>query len=485
MMLIVFLCSLLKSYRFLQILQLEHYEVKKYIKYVINNYLYYNMLPFICLLTFQFYENDISRFIFVIVLYIFLSMSTLVSIVKLQFTNKIIRIYLMLIPIYLLMFINPIIFFLLFELLLLIPFYLNKPIDKKINKKYLDLSKRKYENFNNIKIGITGSYGKTSTKNIVNELMSNYYLGSCSYKSFNTLLGISKYINDIPLEAYDYVVLEYGASKLGDIKEISGYFNCDIACITEIGYMHLDTFKSIENILEEKLSLSKNAKVVVLNYEQELLREYKLDKEVISYGFNHGDYQAKNIVLTYSDTTFDLFYKNIFISNIKTNLIGRHQVLNLLCAICILHYLRIDIKDSIKFMSTLTNTKSRLVYKKYEKYEILDDSYNANLVGSINALELLNTSIYKKILITPGYVENKEVEEALYIKLTNKILEFKPFVILIGNKQTKILQKLFDNKVEYIVLDTFKSAMNYINELDDFHTILIENDLPDNYRKVI
>ncbi len=485
MTLLVFIATLLKSYRFFQIFQLEHYDVNKYIKYVLNNYLYYNILPLLCLLTFVNYENDISRFIFIIVLYVFVSMSTLVSIVRLKYTNKIIRMYFFLIPCYLLIFINPIIFFLLFEFILLIPFYLNKPIDNKINKKYLESSVKKYNNFNNYKIGITGSYGKTSTKNIINDLLKNYYLGSCSYKSFNTLLGISKYINDIPLEAYDYLVLEYGANKVGDIKEITNYFNPDIACVTEIGYMHLDTFKNTNNILNEKMSLCDNAKVVILNYEQVLLREYKIDKEIISYGFNYGDYQAKNIVVSYSNTKFDLYYKDEFIDAITTNLVGRHQVLNLLCGICVLHYLNIDIKDSIKYINNLSNTESRLVYKKYEKYEILDDSYNANLVGSINALEILNNSVNKKILITPGYVENKEVEEDLYKKFSNKIIEVNPFVILVGHKQTKILQELLKNKVEFIVVETFKHAMNYVNELEDYHTILIENDLPDNYRKVI
>ncbi|MFI3329931.1 MAG: Mur ligase family protein [bacterium] len=485
MMILVFICTLLKSYRFLQILQLEHYEVKKYLKYVVDNYLYYNILPLVCLLTFTFYENDLSRFIFIVVLYLFLSMSTLVSIVKLKFTNRIIRIYLCLIPLYLLLFVNPILFFLLFEFILLIPFYLNKPIDKKINEKYLEKSISKYNNFNNIKIGITGSYGKTSTKNIINDLLKNYYLGSCSYKSYNTLLGISRYINDIPLEAYDYIVLEYGASKVGDIKEITNYFNPDIACVTEIGYMHLDSFKSKNNILNEKMSLCDNAKVVVLNYEQVLLREYNIDKEVISYGFNYGDYQAKEIIVTHKNTTFDLYYKEEYIDNIKTNLIGRHQVLNLLCAICIMHYLKIDIKDSIKYINCLSNTESRLVYKQFKKYEVLDDSYNANLVGSLNALEILSNSKYNKILITPGYVENKEVEEDLYTKLSLKIIEVNPFVILVGNKQTKILQDLLKGKVEFIVVETFKSAMNYVNELEDYSTILIENDLPDNYRKVI
>ncbi len=480
MKLIILLCCLLKSYRFLQILQLEHYDIKKYLKYVKNNYIYYNLIPLICLIGFKFVSSDIVNVISVFILFVYLTMATTVSIVRVKFTNKIKRIYLFLFIIsFLVLLPFEILYFLLFEFILLISFFLNKPIDNYINKKYLNKSINKYNNFTGYKIGVTGSYGKTSTKNIINDLLKNYYLGSCSYKSFNTLLGISTYINDIPIDLYDYVVLEYGASRVGDIEELTNSFNPDIACVTEIGYMHLDTFKNIRNIINEKMSILKNAKVAILNYEQLFIREYHTEIPVISYGFNHGDYRAKNVIVNYDFSSFDLYYKEEYIDTVKTNLVGRHQILNLLCGICVLHYLDIDIKFCIKYINELSNTENRLVLKKYQKYQILDDSYNANLVGSINALEILDNINTKKILITPGYVENKEVEYELYEKLSLKIKEVNPFVILVGNKQTKVLQELLD---DYMVVSSFKEAMSYVNNLEDYHTILIENDLPDNYK---
>ncbi len=478
---VILICCLLKSYRYLQILQLEHYDVNKYLKYIKNNYIYYNLIPLVFLLCFKFIDSDIINVICLFSLFVYLSMATIVSIVRMKFTKKIIRIYCLLLLVLPLIFLNVnIIYFLLFEFIILIPYYLNKPVDNYINKKYLIQSESKYDKFTGYKIGITGSYGKTSTKNIINNLLQNYLVGSCSYKSYNTLLGISKYINDIPLDAYEYVVLEYGASRLGDIEELTNSFSPDIACITEIGYMHLDTFKSIRNIITEKMSILNNAKVAILNYEQIFIREYHVDIPVISYGFNYGDYRANNICVKVDGASFDLYYKGKYIDTIYTNLIGRHQILNLLCGICVLHYLEIDIKESVKYMNSLSNTESRLVLKKYQKYQILDDSYNANLVGSINALEILNNIDTKKILITPGYVENSEVEYELYKKLSSKIEEVNPFVILVGDKQTKILQELLE--VEYMVVNSFKEAMSYVNSLEDYYTILIENDLPDNYK---
>lgn len=487
MIYIVLLCCLFKSYRFIQILQLEHYDFKKYLYYVFNNYIYYNMIPLLCLFCISFVENDICDLISIIILFVFISLSTTVSIVKLKFTSKIKRIYLFLIPILLLVFLNKflILFYLVFELLILIPVLLNKPIDYLINKKYLNLSTKKFNNFNNYKIGITGSYGKTSTKNIINDLLQNVLVGSCSYKSYNTLLGISKYINDILLEGHEYVLLEYGASKKGDIKELTKYFNPNIVCVTEIGYMHLNTFKTIENIVLEKMSILDNCDVAILNYEQILIREYKTDKKVISYGFNYGDYQAKNIDIQIGNTKFDLFYKENFISTINTKLVGKHQILNLLCAICVLHYLDIDLNSMLENIGNLENTENRLVFKKFKKYQIIDDSYNANVVGSINALEILSKVDTNKIIITPGYVENDKVEEELYMQFAKKIIEVDPFVILVGNKQTKLLQELLDNNVSYIVVKSFKQAMNYVNSLEEYSTILIENDLPDNYKRVI
>ncbi len=486
---IVLVCCLLKSYRFLQILQLEHYDVKKYLNYCYTNYVYYNLISFLCLLTFLNFNNDLLRLVLTFILFVFLALSTLSTIVKLKYTSKIKRIYLVLIPIFIIgLYLNGfnlIIYFLLFEFILLVPFYINKPYDYYRNKKYLESSSKKYNNSNCIKIGVTGSFGKTSTKNIINKLLGVDMLGEASYKSYNTVLGISSFINNIPCEAYDYIVLEYGANKLGDIKEIKKYFEIDIACITEIGYMHLDTFKSLDNIVEEKFSLLENAKFAILNYEQELIRNHKVNIPFLSYGFNYGDVRANNIALGKEKTEFDLLIRDEFILRVNTKLIGKHQVLNLLCGICVLLHLNYDIKKCEDAINELVNTKSRLTFKTYEKYEIIDDSYNSNLQGSINALEILNTSDYKKVLITPGYVENSEVEDQLYTLYSNKIIEVNPFVILVGFTQTRKLQELLKDKVELVIVNSFKQAMVKVNEIEEYSTVLIENDLPDNYRGII
>lgn len=488
---IVFLGCLLKSYRYLQVLQLEHYYKSRYFLYVKRNYLYYNIIPFISLVgLFCFDGCAVLKCIFVAFYFIFLSLATIPSVIRLKFTNRILRIYLfmimMLVGVFFVPSIFQVIYFLLFEFLLIIPLVINYPIDKAINKKYLKNSKIKYDSFKGYRLAVTGSYGKTSTKNLINDVLKNKLVGSCSYKSYNTVLGISRYINDIPLEIYDYILLEFGASHVGDIRELTTIYPIDIACVTEIGYMHLDTFKSIDNIILEKMSICHNAKVCILNYENEYIRNYAVDN-VVSYGFNYGDYRASDVSLDLDGSSFKLFYKGVFIDDFFIPLLGNHQVLNSLCAIAVARYLNIDYEDIKKSLLDVKGVEHRLNLIKYDNYQLLDDSYNANIKGSIYALDVLGKISNYGVLITPGFVENTKVLNSLYERFAKKIMDVKPIVIFSNDYQTKYLQKILrDNDYEFIIRDSFKDAFEYfkLNYGDHFYTVLVENDLPDNYKKV-
>ena len=209
---------------------------------------------------------------------------------------------------------------------------INKPYEFLIKNKYITKAKRKIEKADCLKIAITGSYGKTSTKNYINDVLKNKYIVKSTLKSYNTPLGISKYINETKFDFTDFLIYEFGARRIGDIKELKEYFDYDISIVTSIGSMHIDTFKDINNIINEKMSIVKNdlSHITILNYENEFIRNYPITCQKYTYGFDYGDFRAKNIKLSINGTNFDLYMRDEFIKRFDVKVLGRGAVLNLL-----------------------------------------------------------------------------------------------------------------------------------------------------------
>ena len=125
----------------------------------------------------------------------------------------------------------------------------NSPIEKWIQKGFYNKAKRKLEEMPNLKvIGITGSYGKTSTKYIVSTILSQKYNVLMTPESFNTTMGVVRTINEKLNSMHNLFVCEMGAKQVGDIKEICDLVKPDYGILTAIGPQHLETFKTIDNV---------------------------------------------------------------------------------------------------------------------------------------------------------------------------------------------------------------------------------------------
>ena len=354
------------------------------------------------------------------------------------------------------------------------------PIEHFINKSYIDKARDKILSFKGKIIGITGSYGKTSTKNYLYEMLSKRYLVLKSPKSYNTLLGIAKTINENPIELYDFLILEMGASRNGDIEKILDLVTPDFGIITNIGYQHMETFIKVENILKEKALLVDRAKEKgIINIDDPRLRCYSFIQDVISFGKN-GDYEAKGV----NECSFDLFEKKKYLGRIKTNLLGCHNVNNLLASIALSRYLNvsfIDIKDA---SLSLKNVEARLEYKKYNNMHILNDSFNANLDGAISAIKELSKYDMPRYIITPGFVEMASYKENHHIRFAEEIMDKRIIPFLVGKKQTRIIQEeLKKNSYPFYLFKSFKEAYQAFMAQNRTKAcaLLIENDLPDGY----
>lgn len=370
-------------------------------------------------------------------------------------------------------------------LLLIIGYLINKPLEKMIAQRFLDKAKAILDSYEGTIIGITGSYGKTSVKNFITSLLKTKYTVLPSPKSYNTPLGIARTINEY-YRYEEYLVLEFGARFPKDILELSQLVNPQIAIITEIGPQHLSTFGSIEMIQKTKSEIleSSRLKIAVLYYDNELIRELKIptDCRLVTYGLKHGEYQARNISLVADGTSFDVYQNDDFLVHITTSLLGLHNVSNLLCAITVGIISGIDVEVLAYKISQQKPVEHRLEVKSYHNVLIIDDSFNSNFVGFINALDCLALSNHYKVLITPGIVES--VVDSEYKKLAERIKEVADRVCLIDSPSGQLLGKYLQAiNCSFQFYRSFNGAYTNIikSYTDTMVTLLIENDLPDNY----
>ena len=377
----------------------------------------------------------------------------------------------------------------LIPIIILIASYIILPLEYQIKRYYYQKTKNKLNKYEMINIGITGSFGKTSTKNFLYYLLKEKYYTYKTPKSYNTPMGICKVVNnDLPILS-DVFIVEMGACNIGDINELVNLVNIDIGIITEIGPQHLETFKTIDNVLKTKLEIlnSKKLKTLVINQDNIYLRNvsYPNNINIIRIGINEeADYMAKNIVVNDIYLSFDLYYQNTILTSIKTKLLGQHNIYNLLSSIAVSINMGVDIESIRKSCLQIEPVLHRLSTSKDGNIRIIDDAFNSNIVGFKNAVDVLKLSKSNKIVITPGIVDGGTYLKELNKEAAKKLTEV-DFVLLVDNQASKYIQEYFDDTAftNYQVVKSFKQAYNIVQKESKSRdvTLLIENDLPDNY----
>jgi UDP-N-acetylmuramoyl-tripeptide--D-alanyl-D-alanine ligase len=377
----------------------------------------------------------------------------------------------------------------------LIANYINKPINKIINKIYINSAKKIIKNNPNlIVIGVTGSYGKTSVKNFLYNLLSIKYNVLMTPENYNTALGVVKTIRNNLKATHEIFICEMGADEVGEIKEICDIVKPKYGIITSIGPQHLESFGSIENIIKTKFELSDAIPqdgIIFLNYDNEYIKNNKTNKKVVTYGIQNiseEQYNAYDIKSSNKGLTFKLKDKSNEENVFTTNIIGKHNVTNIVGCIAVACELGIPINKLIQRVRKLESVQHRLQLIKRGNDLIIDDAYNSNPVGSKSAVDTLNTFEGIKILITPGMIELGTKEYELNYDFGIKASEVCNYIVLVGKNQTK---PIYDGiistgyKLENIfVVEKLEEGLKKIDNIYTGNTpkiILIENDLPDNY----
>ena len=379
--------------------------------------------------------------------------------------------------------------------ILIIVVLLLTPVEKMIFNHYKKEALAKLNKMPNLKvIGITGSFGKTSTKMILNTILNTTYKGFYTPASFNTPNGLLITINKEKTIFNDYFISEMGAKKVGEIKELCDLVYPKYGILTSIGPAHLETFKSLENIQKTKFELIESLPsdgIAILNKDDEYQRSYKLKNKVktIWIGIeNEADVMAKDIKVTSSGTTFKIYFKEDNSAvEVSTILLGNKNIYNILSACALARALGVNDKALVRGVKEIKPISHRLEIKNAHNMTIIDDSFNSNPVGAKNAVDVLGLFNTKKIIITPGMIEMGEKQEELNKTFGTQIAKVADEVYLIGPKQTKpIYEGLIQEgyKEENIkVKNSFNEAFNEVKASNGNKniTVLFENDLPDSY----
>lgn len=370
---------------------------------------------------------------------------------------------------------------------------INKPVEKSIRRGFCKKAKKKLQEIPGLKVvGITGSYGKTSTKYIINTILSQKYNTLMTPESYNTTMGVVRTINEKLTSMHQLFICEMGAKYVGDIKEITDIVNPTYGVLTAIGPQHLDTFKSLDNVRKTKLELVDSLPedgIAFVNWEDENIRNSKITKNMVKYGFSKdADYYPENISITERGSTFDVVIPGKENIKIKTRLLGNLNILNIVGAVAIADKLGLtpeEIKMGAKYIRPVPH---RLELKQNPNGSIIiDDAYNSNNRGAKMALDVLKSFEHRKrILITPGIVELGDKMTEINQELGRNAAESSDFIILVGANQAVPIYNGIKEKnypeSQVFIAKNLQEALGKMNEIITADSVvLLENDLPDNY----
>lgn len=377
--------------------------------------------------------------------------------------------------------------------------FINRPVEKMVGLHFENKAKNKLASMGNMEvIGITGSYGKTSTKNVLYDILNIKYNVYKTPANYNTPFGLMITINNF-LDVYnDYFIAEMGACKRGDIKELCDLVKPKYGILTRVGLAHLETFGSEENIQKTKFELIESLPsdgIGILNGDDEKQLSYKIENNCtikwIGIDNHNVDCYATDLELSHKGTKFKVKFKdekNTY--DFETKLLGRNNIYNILAGITLGRELGISIKDLIRAVKRVAPVEHRLSMTKYYDINIIDDAYNSNPLGCKMALEVLKMMPGKRIVVTPGMIEIGAKEDEVNKEFGREIADSADEVILIGEEKTKpiyegLIEKKYDkNKIHILndVMDAFPLMLK-LKEQETY--ALLENDLPDSFNEKI
>ena len=365
------------------------------------------------------------------------------------------------------------------------------PFERKRNYRYAYNRTQPIRKENLIKIVITGSYGKTTCKNILTAILSKEYKVIATERNYNTPLGLVKSVENIPPAGFSECekpvtfIAEAGARRVGDVGKICSLVTPTYGIVTGVCAQHLDTFRNVERIKKAKQELAdyigKNG-TVVFNGDNEYtlkMSEEFAGKGVV-VGIKNGEIKLKNLKISILGSSFDLCYSGGVIP-IKTSLLGRHNALNIALSIALALEIGVSEESVMKAIGELEPVEHRLELINSGGISILDDSYNANEVGVMEALGLIATYSGRKVIYAQGVVECGNKKRIINRKIGREMGKIANVIILSGENTSHLKRGIkesgYAGKI-YEFSNITHAEREFKNILRQGDILYIQNDIP-------
>jgi UDP-N-acetylmuramoyl-tripeptide--D-alanyl-D-alanine ligase len=377
---------------------------------------------------------------------------------------------------------------------------LTKPYEDKIQKRFWSEAHRKLQALNPTIVGITGSYGKTSTKHLLGHILEMQAPTLITPGSVNTPMGIARVVREQLASHHRFFVCEMGAYGPGSIERLCRLAPPDLGVITAIGMAHYERFKTLEVIARTKFEL---AEAVAAKGGTVIVAEQVLDLEPAR---NFCDRHSQNTIIvgkspacalrlvssaqTQAGIQAEVIWNGSSYA-LRAPIYGEHHISNMAVAFAAACILGVLPEDAIVALASVPQISHRLELKSGPKgARIIDDAYNSNPVGFASALQLLNTlntNGGRRILVTPGIVELGQAHDEEHRKIGE-----------LAANQVDVLLAVVPDRIKSLTLTyaslnpngavlpclNFAAAHSWMNEnLRPDDVVLLENDLPDLYEK--
>ncbi len=374
------------------------------------------------------------------------------------------------------------------------------PYEKHVQQRFWNEAHQKLRALKPTVIGITGSYGKTSTKHLLGHILEVHAPTLITPGSVNTPMGIARIVRERLGSHHRFFVCEMGAYGPGSIARLCRLAPPDVGVLTAIGMAHYERFKSLETVAKAKLELAEavaRGKGDVILFGQVL--EFEDARQFRSR------YPEKTLVVgDDAASTFQLLQSRQTLEGIETEvgwkgtnyclrapIFGQHHIQNMAVAFATACALGIAPDDAVTALASTPQITHRLEVKPgVNGSRLIDDAYNSNPVGFASALRLLNTLALaggRRICVTPGMVELGTAHEEEHRKIGKLAAELVDVLLPVLPERISALTEAFqltNSGGEVVPCPSFAAAQGWLeSNVGPNDVVLIENDLPDLYEK--
>ena len=341
-------------------------------------------------------------------------------------------------------------------------------IEKFLRLTYKKEAKKKLREMKDLQVvAITGSYGKTSIKNFLAQILSKKFNVYATPRSVNTINGIMGDVNNsLPLESEIYIC-EAGARESGDIYDITTFVEPQTVVVGKVGEAHIEYFKSLKNIIATKLEIMQSPRL-----ERAFIHTSVTDEAHEKVTFFGDDISDVDATLDGIDFTLTLDDEKI---PFHTDILGEFQTMNIAVAVRVAKSFGMSVEEIQKAVKGLEPVEHRLQLIKAGGKIILDDGYNGNIDGMLEGVRLCSLHEGRKVIVTPGLVESSD---ELNLKLINAINEVYDIVIVTGSLNAELFRK--NLTVKNVIMLADKSVLTDVlgKQTKAGDIILFANDAP-------